>query len=204
LDRNNLAKVETGIWRDPSTKELMATTKVLVDGKYEKIYRDFPPTKESLPAARSWRIKVKAEYKLKHPTMKLRSNGTWLVRLPATKQYQPVERSFGYDFQSAKEWSKEAYLERQKGTWSDGNETVEDVWLSYLKDGKQPSPSTLHSYEAIWKKDLKASWGPVLVSDISASQYQDWIDSWTDSQMGRSTRWTHGCTDEWTDGQVGT
>lgn len=181
MDRNNLLKVETGIWRDPSTKELMATTKVLVDGKYEKIYRDFPPTKESLVAARNWRIKIKTEYKLKHPTMKLRSNGTWLVRLPSTKDYQAVERAFGFEFQSAKEWAKEAYLERQKGTWSDGNETVETVWQSYLHEGKQPSESTLHSYEAIWEKDLKASWGPVLVSDISPAQYQDWIEGWTES-----------------------
>lgn len=181
MDRSNLVKVETGIWRDPSTKELMATSKVLVDGKYEKIYRDFPNQRESLELARHWRTKIKHEHKAKHPTMKLKSNGTWVVRLPATKDYQAVERSFGYEFQSAKEWAKESYLERQRGRWTDGSETVETVWQNFLEEGKLPSSSTLHSYEAIWNKDLKARWGHVLISDISIAQYQDWIDSWAES-----------------------
>ncbi len=181
MDRKNLEQIEVGIWRDPKSKELMAETKVKIGAKHQKIYRDFPPIKESLAAARRWRGEVKTLYKMKHPTMKLRSNGTWLVELPATKDYPALERPFGYEFYAAKEWAKESYLERQKGKWSDGSETVESVWHSYLKDGKHPSPSTLHSYEAIWEKDLKAYWGPVLVSEISAGQYQDWIDGWTES-----------------------
>lgn len=181
MDRKNLKQVEVGIWKDPKSKELMAETKVKIDGKHQKIYRDFPPLRESLDAARRWRSEIKTLHKMKHPTMKLRSNGTWLVRLPATKGYPAVERSFGYEFFSAKEWAKESYLERQKGKWSDGSETVESLWLSYLKEGKQPSASTLHSYESIWERDLKGHWAHVLVSEISASQYQDWIDGWTES-----------------------
>lgn len=181
MDRKNLVKVEVGIWRDPKSKELMAETKVKIDGIHQKIYRDFPPVKESLAAARRWRSEIKTLHKMKHPTMRLRSNGTWLVLLPATKDYQPLERAFGYDFQSAREWAKEAYIERQKGKWSDGSETVKDVWDSYLREGRHPSASTLHSYEAIWEGDLKAHWGPVLVAEISAAQYQDWIDSWSES-----------------------
>jgi integrase len=181
VDRKNLKQIEVGIWKDPKTKELMSETKVKVGDKHQKIYRDWPPVRESLDAARAWRTTIKTQHKMKHPTMKLRSNGTWVVRLPATKLYQAVDRDFGYDFVSARDWAKESYEDRRLGKWSDGSETVESVWLSYLKDGKHPSPSTLHSYESIWDRDLKSHWGPVVVSDIGPSQYQDWIDGWSES-----------------------
>jgi integrase len=55
------------------------------------------------------------------------------------------------------------------------------VWRSYLNEGKHPSASTLHSYESIWERDLNRHWASVLVSEIGAGQYQDWIDGWTES-----------------------
>jgi len=37
MDRKRLVIIETGIKRDPATKELMSETKVKVDGTFEKI-----------------------------------------------------------------------------------------------------------------------------------------------------------------------
>lgn len=181
MDRKNLKKVEVGIWRDPKTKELMTETKVKIDGVFQKVYRDWPAGQESLHAARLWRSAVKTQHKAKHPTMKLRSNGTWVVRMPATGKYQALERDFGYEFGQAKDWATDTYSLRQRGKWTDGTQTVESVWNCYLADGKLPSGSTLHSYEAIWRNDLSTEWGSVLVSEITAKQVQRWIDGWSAS-----------------------
>jgi integrase len=181
LDRKNLEKLEVGIKRDPSTRILVAETKVNVDGKFEKIYRDWPSGKDGLEGARLWRSVVKTQHRLKHPTMKLRSNGTWVVRMPATDKYQAFERDFGYEFSQAKDWATDTYSLRLRGKWTDGTQTVESVWNCYLADGKLPSGSTLHSYEAIWRNDLSTQWGPVLVNEITAKQVQRWIDGWSAS-----------------------
>jgi hypothetical protein len=181
LDRKNLEKLEVGIKRDPSTRILVAETKVNVDGRFEKIYRDWPAGRESLAGARLWRSVVKTQHRLKHPTMKLRSNGTWIVRMPATDKYQAIEKDFGYEFNQAKDWASDTYNLRLRGKWTDGNQTVESVWKCYLADGKLPSGSTLHSYEAIWRNDVQTHWGPVLVNEITAKQVQRWIDGWSAS-----------------------
>ncbi len=181
MDRKSLVKVEVGLKRDPSSKKLVSETKVKVNGQFEKIYRDWPAGKESLEGARLWRTAIKTQHRLKHPTMKLRSNGTWLVQMPATEKYQSLERDFGYEFTQAKEWATDVYSQRLRGKWSDGSMTLEGVWRCYLSEGKRPSGSTLHSYEAIWENDLKAYWGAVLVAEIGAKQVQRWIDGWTES-----------------------
>lgn len=181
LDRKKLEKVEVGIKRDPVSKTLVSEVKVNVNGVHQKIYRDWIAGRESLEAARLWRSAIKKQHQMKHPTMKLRSNGTWVVHLPATEKYQTIKRDFGYEFRAAKDWATEAYADRLRGRWTDGSNTVEGVWLCYLRDGKRPSDSTLHSYEAIWRNDLQETWGAVLISEIGVRQVQKWIDNWTES-----------------------
>ena len=88
MDRKNLKQIETGVWRDRSSKELLSVTKVEMNGKFEKVRRVWPAGKEALKAARLWRETVKTQYKVKHSTMSLRTNGTWLVRLRDTTKYQ--------------------------------------------------------------------------------------------------------------------
>jgi site-specific recombinase XerC len=182
MDRKRLEIIETGIKRDPVTKQLMSETKVKVGGTFEKIYRDWPAGKDAFNAARVWRTIIKDQHKRKHQTLKLRSNGTWLVRLPATSKYRPVEKDFGYDFSSANDWGRTSFDERSKGKWSDERATLESVWNCYLSHPSAlPADTTMHSYTQIWKNQLLSHWGSTLVSDIGPKLVQKWIDGWTDS-----------------------
>tara|TARA_B110000503_G_scaffold139448_1_gene227868 strand:- start:174 stop:1466 length:1293 start_codon:yes stop_codon:yes gene_type:complete len=171
--------VETGIWRDNATKELLSTTKVLISGKHEKIRRPWPAGKDSLRAARLWREALKTQHKLKHPTMTLRTNGTWVVNLPATPKYQPKLRDFGYQFSEALEWSTATYDRRRKGTWTDESTTVGDIWTGYLASPKRPKRATLIEYTRIWEHDLAPYWGGIVAADVGAKTVQKWINSWT-------------------------
>ena len=179
MDRKNLEQIETGIWRDRSTKELLSVTKVEMSGKFEKVRRVWPAGKEALRAARLWRETVKTQYKAKHSTMKLRTNGTWLVKLPSTTKYQAQVRNFGYNFSEAFDWATTSYPKRLKGSWIDESTTVADIWASYLESTKRPKPATLIEYKRIWTKDLADYWGSIVATEVGAKRVQKWIDSWT-------------------------
>ena len=179
MGRSNLVKVETGIWRDRLNKELLSTTNVLIDGKHEKIRRPWPEGKDSLSAARRWRSGLKVQHKMKHPTMSLRTNGTWIVNLPATPKYRAKAKDFGYQFNEALEWATVTYDRRRKGTWTDESTTVGDMWESYLLSPKKPKKATLIEYMRIWENDLAPYWAGVVISDVGAKKVQNWIDSWS-------------------------
>ena len=179
MDRSNLVKVETGIWRDRLTKELLSTTNVLIDGKHEKIRRHWPEGKESLGSARRWRSGLKVQHNMKHPTMSLRTNGTWVVNLPPTPKYRAKTKDFGYQFNEALEWATTTYDRRRKGTWTDESTTVGDMWEGYLSSPKRPKKATLIEYTRIWEHDLAPYWAGVVVSDVGAKKVQNWIDSWS-------------------------
>lgn len=179
MDRSNLVKVETGIWRDRLTKELLSTTNVLIEGKHEKIRRSWPEGKESLGRARRWRSGLKVQHNLKHPTMSLRTNGTWVVNLPPTPKYGAKTKDFGYQFNEALEWATLTSERRLKGTWTDESTTVGDMWEGYVLSPKKPKKTTLIEYTRIWEHDLAPYWAKVIVSDVGAKKVQNWIDSWS-------------------------
>ncbi len=180
MDRSRLERLETGIQRDPKTKELLASTKVKMDGGFQKIRRVFPDHKENLVAARIWMSKVKDQYRRRHHTMRLRTNGTWVVNLPMTEKYAAKTEDFGYNFSSALEWAKNAYDERARGKWNEERKTVEQAWNCYQSHNAQlPKATTLGEYKRIWGRELKAYWANVLLDDVSAKSVQSWINDWS-------------------------
>ncbi len=182
MNRRELENLETGIKRDRKSKELVADTKVKIGTEFQKIRRHFPGIKESLNAARVWRVTVKDQHKRKHPTLRLRTNGTWVVDLPSTEKFPPLSRDFGYDFDSAQDWAKQTFDERQKGRWQDEEKNLQSVWECYLSDGtSRIKEATLFRYRQIWDKDLSDYWGDKLASDVHTKDVQRWIDDWSGS-----------------------
>jgi integrase len=147
------------------------------------VRRFIPNVPEKAKIARVWREQFKEQWDKKPVYLSAKSNGHWLVILPANKNYPlPYERDFGYDYESAVEWGKDSIRLRDKNEWLNPDEaakapiTFDELWELWLEKGTVGLEfSTIHRYTQLWSKHLQPHWGSTQVVETRRFHIQDWI-----------------------------
>ncbi len=78
----------------------------------------------------------------------------------------------------AERWVTANKSQRDRGDWIDptlARVTVSVVAGTWLK-GKQLKPSSLRSYESLWRTVVRPRWGTVPINTITYTQVVTWVD----------------------------
>ena len=159
---------------------------VTIKGEGKYIRRIFPDIRGKGKLAQKFEANWKEQWNNRLACMDARTNGMWLVVLPPNEHFpEQFVREFGYDYEAAKEYGRQAVIERKHGTWIDpdsvvafsGPLTLASLWLSYLEFAKSSlEKSTLRRYVQLWDKHLAEDWRGLVVRDVRRIHIQDWVN----------------------------